>query len=543
VELRQYQIDAQQELIAAWKAGVQNQMLVMPTGAGKTVLMADTIRRMGLRTCAIAHRQELVSQISLALAKCGIRHDITAPDPVVKLCVDLHVEHTGKNYHSGGAPVSVAGVDTLIRLPEWRKAWADRVQFWVIDEAHHVQTKNKWGKATALFRNAQYGLGVTATPCRADGRGLSRETDGVFDGLVIGPNMRELTRAGFLTDYRIYAPSSSLDLTGLKTGVNGDFTQRSAADAVKRSDVVGCVVGHYLKHAAGLRGVTFAPSVELSEQLAHDYRAAGVPAESLDGGTPDRKRTSCIRKLAKGELLQLCNVDLFGEGFDLPAISVVSFARPTQSFALYSQQFGRALRPFPGKDHAIIIDHVGNTTRPGFGLPDTLREWSLDRRQKRTASLEGVVPLTSCPECTAAYERIHKGCPECGYIPEPVERSAPEFVDGDLIELSGEALARLRGEVARVNRSSAEVKAELEGRCVPHIGVLAGVKRHEKTQAAQSILLEAMQAWGGQKKAEGQDRSTAQRRFYHTFGVDVLTAQTLKAVDANALTGRILGDK
>jgi len=164
-------------------------LLQLPTGGGKTVILARIIRETAGAVCAIAHRRELVSQISLALAREGVRHRVIGPREVVQFCARYHVEETGRSYYDASSAVAVASVDTLVAREADLRAWASSVRLWVQDEAHHVLTGNKWGLAAAMFPQAR-GLGVTATPGRADGRGLGRHADGVFDALVSGPGMR-----------------------------------------------------------------------------------------------------------------------------------------------------------------------------------------------------------------------------------------------------------------------------------------------------------------------------------------------------------------
>lgn len=204
-------------------------------------------------------------------------------------------------------------------------------------------------------------------------------------------------------------------------------------------------------------------------------------------------------------------------------------ARPTQSFSLFAQQFGRALRPMKGKDHAIIIDHVGNVHR--HGLPDAPREWTLDRRERRSAkNTDIVIPTRTCPQCTAAYERVRKACPYCFYAPEPSGRSSPEEVDGDLYEMSPEALAKLRGEI--------DPPIKLPFGAAPEV-IGAIKKHHREREAAQAALRLVMSMWGGKWTVNGDTLSEAQRRFYHTFGVDVGTAQTLGRKEAEELKKRV----
>lgn len=209
--LRPYQQAVKDEIYESWRAGNKNVIGVMPTGAGKTKLMASIFNDNKEPQIAIAHRQELVGQISCAMAGEGIYHNIVAPEPVVRFCIQQHVRKFGRNYMDARSPTNVAGIDTLIS-PKRRSSLeqlCNGIRLWTIDEAHHVLPKNKWGKGAALFNRA-IGLGVTATPRRCDNQPLGRKFDGLFDRMVIGPTMRELINMGFLSEYRIFAPPASI---------------------------------------------------------------------------------------------------------------------------------------------------------------------------------------------------------------------------------------------------------------------------------------------------------------------------------------------
>lgn len=538
--LRPYQAEIKNDIYAAWNAGAANVLAVLPTGAGKTVTFSDIIHDHQGASCAIAHRQELVSQISLALARDRVRHRIIGPKNVVKLCVNVHMAEVGASYYDPSAPCAVAGVDTLVRRGDELAAWLQSVTLWVQDEAHHVLESNKWGTAAAMFPNAK-GLGVTATPLRADGKGLGRHADGLFDVMVEGPNMRDLINMGYLTEYRVFAPPSDIDLSAVTVSqTTGDFNPQKLKTAVRKSHVIGDVVKHYLKIAPGKLGVTFATDVETATDIAAQFNASGVPAAVVSAKTPDAERIALLRKFKNRELLQLVNVDLFGEGFDLPAIEVVSMARPTQSYALYVQQFGRALRLLDGKQYAIIIDHVSNVER--HGLPDARREWSLDRREKRGKSAKSdSIPVKTClnETCLAVYERIYSACPFCGHVTPPAARNSPEFVDGDLCELDPATLAQMRGEIDRVDMDKEVYREELAAKHTPKIGQLAHVNRHAERQEAQAALRHSIAWWAGYQRAMGRNDSESYRRFYFAFGVDVMTAQALNTKEAIDLAGRI----
>lgn len=536
MKLRDYQQQLKDDIYAQWSAGSRAVCAVSPTGSGKTVLMGSIAADQTKPGAVIAHRTELVSQISMAMARFGIRHNIVGSQSTVSFIIGQHVKELGQKFYDPRGMVTVAAVDTLNARHAKMTQWFADQQWWMIDESHHLLSGNKWGTATGRMPQA-IGLGVTATPVRADRKSLHVEQGGVFDSMVLGPTMRDLINQGKLCEYRIFAPPQSITMTDDDIGSTGDYKAKNMRMKAHQSQVVGDVVSHYQRLASGKRGITFTVDVEQAEELARAFCDAGVPALAVSAKTPDSVRQASIDKFRRGVILQLVNVDLFGEGFDVPAVEVVSMARPTMSYGLYVQQFGRALRILEGKSHGIIIDHVGNVKR--HGLPDAPRQWSLwaEQRGKRADAEDKPIPVTSCTKCFTAYEAIHKACPYCGHIDEPEGRSRPEQVDGDLVELDPATLAGMRGEIARIDGEP----------IIPH-GATKIVensvrKRWGERQEAQGVLRDSIALWAGVYRDRGEDDSTIMRRFFHRFGVDIGTAQTLKKSDAEVLTNRITSDK
>jgi superfamily II DNA or RNA helicase len=531
INLYPFQQTAKQRVYEARQTGAKAILLQLPTGAGKTVVSADIIREHPGAAVAIAHRQEIVVQISLALARNNLRHKIIGPPAVARSCTNQHLAELGRNYVDPSNKLAVAGVDTLIRMRA--EPWFNQVTMIFQDECHHLLRKNKWGRAASMFPNAWL-LGVTATPCRADGMGLGLHADGLFEVMIEGPSGRALIDAGWLSDYKIFCPLSDVMLKDVPLAADGDYSKPKLSAAVHKSHIVGDVVKNYLKFASGKRGITFCVDVKAAVEQAQAYRDAGVKAEVVSAKTPDILRASLLRQLKQGTILQLCNVDLFGEGMDVPAIEVISMARPTASYSLYAQQFGRSLRILEGKSHAIIIDHVGNVER--HRLPDTPRFWTLDRRDRKTQAKGSDIPIRTCPECLGAYQATALSCPYCGCTPTPTSRSAPEFVDGDLFELDEACLARLRGESERLPTFPIGASAAV-------IGYLKKVHR-ERTEI-QSDLRGAMATWAG-GRSQLTDTTTIrmlQKQFYFTFGLDVLSAQGLNKGDTESLIERIRNEK
>lgn len=529
MELRPYQIQLQNDVLTAWQNGARNVMAVSPTGSGKTHTATSLIKRCNVPAVFLAHRQELILQISESMASFGIYHNIVAPSNVVGFCSERHVKKVGRSFYKRDASVTVGAVRTILTRKDSLRGLFNNIQLWIQDEAHHVLPDNQWGKVTSLFVNAR-GLGVTATPLRCDRKAL----DGVFNEMVIGPQMRTLINEGHLSDYRIFCPPVALDLENIRISQStGEFIAADVSAETERSQIVGDVVEHYLRIANGKRGLTFTVDLASAARIADTYNARGVKAAVVSAETPDRIRSDLLDRLERNEIQQLVNVDLFGEGMDCPALDVISMARPTQSYGLYVQQFGRVLRRYAGKDCGIIIDHVGNVVR--HGLPDRPRDWSLsapEGRRARTPDPDDI-PLTTCPACYRPYERVRTACPYCGHVPEVTVRSTPNHVDGDLAELDPSILAAMRGEVDRVNG------APLIPAGATEIVARAIRSRWAERQTEINALRGVMASWAGRWHAQGESDREIQRRFYLSFGVDVLTAQSLSATEAEQLRIRV----
>lgn len=558
IPLRDYQQEIVNKIKHAWLS-VKNVLAVQATRTGKTVVFADVIAEHNGHSCAIAHRQELISQISIALARCRVPHRIMAPDNVIKRIIKLQIKETGSSYYNPSAKCTVAGANTLLSRKDTLKKWAQTVTLWVIDEGHHVVDDNMWGKIVAMFTNAR-GLLVTATPSRADGKGLGRHADGVADDMVIGLQAREAIHDGWLLDYKIYCPQGDfIRPDDDEVGSNGEFKKSAVKNAIRNSHIIGDVVKEYKRFAMGKIAICYAPDVETATALASDFNLAGIPSAIVSAKTPDLDRAKILEQARRREILVLLNVDLFGEGVDLKEIEVVIMARPTESLSLYAQQFNRASTiaidgPIPdsredrltaiaasNKPYAIIIDHVGNVLHFG-GPPDAVhnQQWTLDARDRKSRGVPAdVIPLTNClnPACAQPYERFYPACPYCGYKPIPTSRSAPEFVDGDLTELDPAVLAVMRGEVEQVDLDPMAYREELRANHCPEIGQHAHVKRHITRQEKQTILRESMAWWAGYQPYH--DQQTLERLFYHTFKIDALSAKALGVKEADDLIMKI----
>lgn len=406
MQLRGYQDRAIDALRSAFQSGAMAPLLCLPTGGGKTVILATIAAQAAARgrhVLILVHRRELIHQTASKLAWAGLEHGvIAAGHPVTD------------------ARVQVASVQTLMRRLS-RITWTPSLV--IIDEAHHAAA-GSWRQIIEHWPDA-YRIGVTATPCRLDGRGLSE----AFDQLVTGPSVADLVFWGFLSPARIYAPPVVADLSGVRRRA-GDYANDQAAAAMDRPTVTGDAIAHYQRLAEGQQAIAFCCNVAHAVSVCDAFKTADIGAALLLGNTSDRDQV--VAQYAAGAVSVLVTVDVVSEGFDVPAASCAILLRPTQSLGLYLQQVGRVLRPAPGKDAALILDHVGNVTRHGF--PDDPREWSLAEGIVRGGRGTVAPSVRTCPECFAAFKPAPQ-CPVCGAQCAPIKSRKIQQLAGELREL------------------------------------------------------------------------------------------------------------
>lgn len=417
--LRPYQQDAVDGIRAEYRGRHRSVLFVLPTGGGKTVLFTYMVKAAAARDkrcLVVAHRKELIEQASETFTGAGIEHGVIM---------------AGRSRNR--LPVQVGMVGTVAR----RLDKIDTPDFIVIDEAHHT-TANTYRKILEAFPSAHI-LGVTATPQRTDGTGLGE----LFSSMVVGPSMRELVEGGFLAHYRLFIPPDAQISTGGISIKRGDFDQSALAKVSDTPTITGDAVKHYRRLCDGGRAVAFCVSVEHASHVAEYFNGAGIPAEFIHGGSTPSDRAESLRRLATGEIKVVTSCDLISEGFDLPAVEAAILLRPTQSLIVFLQQVGRVLRPAPGKEYAVILDHAGNAVR--HGMPDDFREWSLEGRKKGEKKQLAGVSVTLCTYCFAAYRANLDRCPHCGSIKADASRVV-EYQDGELVEVSSAELQRRSAE-------------------------------------------------------------------------------------------------
>lgn len=415
IELRPYQKEAIFRIRQAFARQHRAVLFVLPTGGGKSYTFCAITQgaaSKGNRVCILVHRQELLRQASASLTAMGIRHGLIAAGRSMDL----------------SQPVQVASVQTLAR--RLRHIPPDWFRLLVVDECHHSNA-GTWATVLGHCASAKV-LGVTATPCRTDGRGLGEW----YSAMVLGPTPVWLTDRGYLAPARVLAPPG-FQVQGLRKRM-GDFDMRDAEDALRSGQAMGDAVSHYRQHLDGQTAIAFCCSVAHAEAVARLFNDHGVAAASIDGTMDGPTRERLLADLGAGRLKVLTSCALIGEGVDVPSVAGCILLRPTQSVSLHLQMIGRCLRPQPGKV-AVVLDHVGNCLRNGHHLDE--REWTLEGLSKRPR--EAAPSVKVCPSCFSAIASQAQTCPDCGHRFAP-ERRELQHVDGELQELQRQAEQRER---------------------------------------------------------------------------------------------------
>jgi DNA repair protein RadD len=416
-ELRDYQIEAIDRLRDGGRQK-RRRLLVIPTGGGKTLIASAIVRAAvdkGSRVLFLAHRRELVNQAAGKLYAYGI---------------DAGIIRAGDEPRPD-QPVQVASIQTL-----WARAYRSRrmapppADLVIVDEAHRARAET-YTEIMNSYSSAVI-LGLTATPCRSDGRGLGN----AFDSMVEGPSVQALIDRGFLVPTRVFAPSTP-DLTGIQVRA-GDYVESQLAERMDKAQLVGDIITHWLRLAANRRTVVFATGVDHSVHIRDEFRRAGVLAEHIDGSTPVDERDDILGRLEHGEIEVVTNCMVLTEGWDMPVVGCIVLARPTKHMGLYRQMVGRVLRPAPGKDHALVLDHAGAVFAHGFVEEEVLWTLDQDRRaenpEQKARSEHRKPALTTCPECHA-IRTSGQPCSACGWRPQPKPRHV-DVIDGDLAHVS-----------------------------------------------------------------------------------------------------------
>lgn len=421
-KLRDYQNQAIDEIRKNFIAGNRKVLLHLDTGAGKTTVFSEILKRTaekGKRCAMVVRGRHLVDQASQRLYRENVFHGV------------IMANHWNKKPH---APIQICSIDTIFK----RKS-LPKFDLIVYDEAH-LLTSEKSVKFSESYPDA-FHLAVTATPF------TEKSLKHMAENVVRPIDFQGLVDRGYLVPPVYYAPSVP-DLSGVKvSSTTKDFQVGELAEFMERSAIVGDIISSYKEFGENRPAVLFAVNIAHSKAMAAHLNQAGIPAAHLDADTPLEERKELIAKLSVGELQVLTNVGVLCLGVDMPPVSCIIMARPTKSYNLYVQQVGRGSRPFDNKNDFLILDHAANTLRHGF--VEDMPPVDLDTQPKAMGGLK----TRTCEQCFAVYDYTkHKQCPQCGHVNVKEERLPREIeqLRGKLKPLTKEQ--RIEIDVARLKK-------------------------------------------------------------------------------------------
>lgn len=390
IELRSYQLDAIERLRDGIRAGLRNQILCAPTGAGKTIIGAHLInecKNKGKRAVFVCDRINLIDQTSLRFDEFGIKHGI------------IQANHWRTRLYE---PVQVASAQTLSR-----RQWPD-ADLIIIDECHTI---SETVKKRIAERNTNV-IGLTATPFA---KGLGK----LYDNLVNVTSTQALIDEGFLAGYRIFACREP-NMEGVRV-VAGEWEENETS---KRAlEVVGDCVKEYVEHCSGKKFICSAVNTAHVEELQRQFMAAGILCANYTYKTSDEERRAIVEEFRKPDSVYrgLITVTAATKGFDVPDVECIIMARPLRnSLAEHIQLFGRGLRIHPDKKECVVLDHSGNCLRFMDDMMEFFQEGATElddgkpknRKKKKPEDIED--KYMKCPVCHALHAAA-PFCPNCGH--------------------------------------------------------------------------------------------------------------------------------
>jgi superfamily II DNA or RNA helicase len=422
MELRAYQSRSIIDLLDSFRSGNKRTILCGCTGYGKTIVGAEIIRRSidkGKNVLWLADRKELIWQARERFDSFGIGERVG----VIMAGEDSALEK----------PVQVASVMTYHRRLQlddlqWNK-WFHKADLIIYDECHgSLATVRK--DILKLYKDI-YLLGLSATPGRSDKAALGD----IYQDIIMGATIRELTDLGFLVPARYFGAKEQPDLKGVNT-VMGEWDKKELGKRVDRPKLVGDILENWLRIADGRQTIIFATNVSHSKHIKEVFSRKGINIEHVDAHTPRDERMEILSGLQSGRINVVTNCGVYVEGVDVPSAAVCVLAKPVRFIGRFIQMGGRVLRPYPGKTEAVIIDHACCIGPPhGHGFLDDPIEWTLEGKKivAKVQTRKKEKTILTCDYCST----LHTGarCPNCGHEIKSYGKKI-EALDSELSEIS-----------------------------------------------------------------------------------------------------------
>lgn len=436
--LRPYQAEVRDKARAAVKRNKQKIIIQAETGAGKTVIASSLIEscyHKGKSALFLARGRELVNQASRTLWDFGVPHGLIM---------------AGEEYLPANIQVaSKDSLETWLKRGTMTLPAADLV---VVDECHQSMAAG-WRQLINLFAAAgSIILGLSATPCRMDGRGLGD----LYEELITCVPPSQLIREGWVLPTKVFAPYKP-NLKGVKRS-GADYSLADLGKRLNKSALVGDAVDNWRLHGEDRPTLVYCATIAHSMHVTEQFRKLGIQVAHIDGEMDNLERDERLCEFRDGRLQVLCNVGVLKEGVDLPRASCGVLLRPTLSYVFFRQMVGRLKRPAEGKTDCLLLDHAGAVFR--HGLPDMDVAWKLEtsgnlNKEMHKKAQRGEDKPIECKACHAVFSGS-RFCPNCGAkvaaIHEPKKVKAEE---GYLVEVPDglDTEAHLEEEKARYWRT------------------------------------------------------------------------------------------
>lgn len=416
LQLRPYQRESLDALWKAWETGaVTHPLIVLPTGAGKSLTMAELCTRAldwpNTRILVLAHRAELVQQNATAIER--------------QTGLQCGVFSAGLGSRNTEFPVTVASIQSI-----WKRApELDPFDLIIIDEAHRIPptgtTRYRRFLAETALQNPEVRfIGFTATPFRMGTGRLDKGDDALFDRIVYEAQVGDLIRDGYLSEVVSKGGITRIDTTGVKIR-GGEYVPGELARAADDPDVTKAAVAEIVELGADRKGwIVFAAGIKHAEHILAEVRSHGIASELVTGETPAHERAHIISRFKGRQIRCLVSVEVFLEGFDAPHIDLIGMLRPTKSPVLYIQAVGRGLRKAPGKENCLLLDYAGVVAEMGPIDQVQIRE---PRKKGEDEPPPGIAPAKECPDCRLFVMASARTCPGCGH------EYPPSDVNGKLV--------------------------------------------------------------------------------------------------------------
>lgn len=412
MRLRDYQIDSANRVWSWFAEGGGHGLWVLPTGAGKSLIIAEIVRRViapdqGDRILMLTHSRELISQNLEKLLAIWP----SAPAGVYAASLRRREAYM---------PIVYASIQTVHNKAQE----LGRFSLIIVDEAHLIPTKGQTmyrrfiNDALAINPRLKI-IGLSATPYRLDSGLLHTGKDALFSGIAYDLPIGDLIDRGYLVPLHSKGTLRQINLSGVRTRL-GEYVASDLDRAVHEDGLTAAAVSEILEWGADRKAwLVFCSSVAHAYEIRDELRARGITAETVEADTPHAERDEILERFRAGEIRALTNMSVLTTGFDAPIVDMLVMLRPTQSTSLYVQMAGRGMRPAPGKTDCLVLDFAGNVLR--HGPVDAVRP-----RDKTPGDGSGQAPQgKKCPQCSTISHASVRQCPVCEYLwPAPPRHEA-----------------------------------------------------------------------------------------------------------------------